>query len=192
MRFSVLLSSLLLAFVTACGDGTGTLRLVAGDSGAKALRQALASREASDFDEIRLNVVSIRARMKDDGWQELLRDEDRPFVLDLSRLLGGESVPLAEGEVPAGTLTELRFVLDEAQPGYAIAAGSDSRISVRVPSGTTSGLKLKGAAIEILEGEVRELSVDFDVDASLKDEADGLRLRPVIRLRGVETEADAG
>lgn len=194
MRFPSLFAALALSgLVTACGDETATIRLVAGD--AEAQRQALAARDGSDFDAIHLNVVSLKVKMKDtgdgDGWQELLRDEDRPFVLDLHRLLDGELIRLAEGEIPAGKLTEIRFVLDAKDPGHAIPAGGGTadRIAVRVPSGTTSGLKVKGPAIEIEEGGTHELLVDFDVEASLTDEKDGLRIRPVIRLRGVETEA---
>lgn len=194
MRFTQFLAALLLPLAVACGSDTATVRLVAGDSSGKALQQALDSRSASDFDAILLNVVSLRVRMSggsDSGWTELLREEDKPFVLDLHRLLAGELIELAEGEIPAGKLTEIRFVLDAKDPGHAIPAGGtpDDRISVRVPSGTTSGLKIKGPAIAIEEGGTHELIVDFDVQASLKDDKDGLRIRPVIRLRGVETEA---
>lgn len=191
MRFTQILVALLLPLAFACGSDTATVRLVAGDASGQALQQALDSRSASDFDSILLNVVSLRVRMSDDGWTELLREEDRPFVLDLHRLLAGELIELAEGEIPAGKLTEIRFVLDAKDPGYAIPAGGtpDDRIAVRVPSGTTSGLKLKGPAISIEEGGTHELVVDFDVQASIKDDKDGLRIRPVIRLRGVETEA---
>ena len=194
MRFTQILVALLLPLAFACGSDTATVRLVAGDASGQALQQALDSRRADDFDSIQLNVVSLRVRMSggsDGGWTELLRDEDRPFVLDLHRLLAGELIELAEGEIPAGTLTEIRFVLDAKDPGYAIPAGGtpEDRIAVRVPSGTTSGLKLKGPAISIEEGGTHELVVDFDVQASIKDDKDGLRIRPVIRLRGVETEA---
>ncbi len=194
MRFRPLLILLAIPLLAACGDGMGHVRLVAGDQGAQALTQALTARSAEDFDAIRLNVVSLRLRMRDtsdgdDGWRELLRDEDRPFVLDLRRLLAGELVQLAEGEMPVGKITEIRFVLDAKDPGHALPAGGADpadRVAVRVPSGTTSGLKIKGPAIEVEEGATRELRVDFDVHASLTDEEDGLRIRPVIRLRGVD------
>jgi len=185
-------SLLVLLLLAACGDGTGRVRIVVSDAGGgEALTQGLGARSAEDFDAIRLNVVSLQLRMKDaadgsDGWRELLVEEDRPFVLDLHRLLDGELIELAEGELPVGKITEIRFVLDAQEPGHALPAGGEDpidRIAVRVPSGTTSGLKIKGPAIEIKESEIRKLAVDFDVRASLRDEQDGLRIRPVIQLR---------
>lgn len=193
-------------FLVACGDGdTATLRLTAGGTGGKALVQALSSRQPEDFSSIRLNVVSVRVHVvgDDEGeegekkskggkWHELLQEEDKPFTLDLLKLLEGELIQLAEGEIPAGKLTQIRFVLDSKNPGHATPAGSDPEdeeafIRVRVPSGTTSGLKIKGKPIAIEAGTTRDLRMDFDVRASLKDDKDGLRIRPVIQLRGVPT-----
>lgn len=196
MSIRLLLGLLLIPLLAACGDGMGTVRIVAGDREGQALTQALGARSGEDFDSILLNVVSLQLRMKDaadgdDGWRELLTEEERPFVLDLRRLLAGELIQLAEGELPVGKITEIRFVLDGKDPGHAVPVGGvdpDDRVAVRVPSGTTSGLKIKGPAIEIEEGETRELRVEFDVRASLRDEADGIRIRPVIQLRGVEVK----
>lgn len=196
MFVRLLLGLLLIPLLGACGgDGMGKVRVVAGDRGGKTLTQALGSRSGEDFDAILLNVVSVRLRMKDaddgkNGWREMLDGGDDPFQLDLRRLLAGELIQLAEGELPVGKITEIRFVLDEQDPGYALPPGGadpEDRIEVRVPSGTSSGLKLKVPAIQIEEGETSELLVDFDVRASIMDEKDGIRIRPVIHLRAAGT-----
>lgn len=189
-----LLATLLLTFfvLTACGDDA-TLRIVAGE---KTAHRGVHALRAHDFESIVLNVVAVRVhviaddeegRKKKGRWHELLDEEDKPFELDLIRLLDGELTQLAEGEIPAGKLTQLRFVLDARDPGWAIRTDGEE-MPVRVPSGTTSGLKIQGKPIRIEEGQTRELRVDFDLQASLREEKGGtLRIRPVIQLRDVPT-----
>ncbi|AKU93124.1 DUF4382 domain-containing protein [Vulgatibacter incomptus] len=188
MRFRPLpLLALVLPLLAACGDDMARVRIVAGEVHDQ---KALASRKPSEFDAIVVNVISVSVHVSGEGWYELLNYRDLPLALDLRKLLNGEQIRLADDWVPPGKLTQVRLILDKRAPGYATPVGSPyTRIPLNVPSGTTSGLKISGKPIVLEEGKTRELRVEFDVRASLKDDADGLRLRPVIQLRGVKTQA---
>ena len=206
--------------LAACGSGgTSTVRVSASDAGSS--RQALGVAPLETFDRICLNVVDVRLRIDaddpqhgdeargEDGWyhlqlappEDVATDEDGttqpdapPCPLDLAALLRGEKIDLAWGEVPSGVMTELRFVLAEDQ-GYAIPAGQtwNERIPVLVPSGSQSGLKFKGAAIELEPDEDQEVELVFDAEASIREHNGGaLRIRPVVHVRGVESVPDDG
>ena len=192
----------LLSGLAACGgSGTSTVHIVASDE--SALRQALAAIPAEEFATICLHVVDVRLRIEADdpdesGWHSVpvppdeTGEEDCP--LDLAALLRGEVVELAWGEVPSGKLTELRFVL-AADQGYAILADdpAQERIPVFVPSGSQSGLKLKGEPIVLEPDEEEQVGLIFDAEASIREHnGDQIRIRPVIRIAGSETDPGDG
>lgn len=118
-------------------------------------------------------------------------NEER-VVLDLVKLLSNRGVTIAEGEVPAGVLTQIRFVLDSSEQGWAYPIGTHrsqaSRQPVFVPSGSQSGLKLTGARFHLEAGDDHALELQFDSRASVREHKDGaLRIRPVIQLRNATT-----
>lgn len=204
------LATALALSLAGCGDsGTGTVRVTASDSAA--LRQALGSVALEEFETICLNVVGVRVRIEaenddaDSGWHDLqLVDREGPTdtnlgddtsaeqeedecPLDFAALLRGEVVELAWGEVPAGDITELRFVLGSDQ-GYALRTDSTAEIPVFVPSGSQSGLKFKGARIHVDPDEEQDLQLIFDAQASIRDHnGGGIRIRPVVKVKGTET-----
>lgn len=165
--------------LVACGSGTGQLQL-----NASAASQTGALTQASDYTSIVLEVLRIEGRLKaedsdEDGWQTL---RSTPVELDLIALDGGDVRELADVEVPVGTITELRLILAEDVVGRAILASDGSEVPLRVPSGTSSGLKFKGS-IEITEEETAEATMEFDVQRSISDSNDdSLRISPVIRI----------
>lgn len=198
--------------LSACGSSDKAYVTVRA-SDASAFTQALGEVSIDDYESIELNVVSVRLRIKEEersgkgkhgGWYEVpltrfeQRDgagvrpgyhEDRNFVvLDLVRLLRDKGFILAEGEVPAGVLTQIRFVLDSKEQGWAYPKGSMGRESMRqpvfVPSGSQSGLKLTGAKFHLEAGEEKAVELQFDARASVREHRDGaLRIRPVVKLR---------
>lgn len=211
--------ALLVPVLAACGSGdTSYVKVRASD--ATALRQALGEVSIDGYDAIELNVVAVRLRIKeedqkgkDGSWHDLplyrfenLRGGhtesgpgDRPgderddrVILDLVRLLSDKGFTIAEGEVPAGVLTQIRFVLDSREQGWAYPKGTNRspqhREPVFVPSGSQSGLKLTGAKFHLEAGEDVALDLLFDARASVREHKDGsLRVRPVIQLRNAKT-----
>lgn len=175
----VLFTALASFGLAACGGGTGQLRMTAAESGRTA---ALVS--SSDYSSILLELREIEGRLDagdsdESGWRTL---RSTPIEVDLIALEGGEVQELFDVEVPVGTITELRLILAEDVVGRAIPAAGGAEVPVRVPSGTSSGLKFKGS-IEIVEDETAEATMAFDVAASLRDTTDGsLRVSPVIEI----------
>ncbi|HEX2078725.1 MAG TPA: DUF4382 domain-containing protein [Longimicrobium sp.] len=118
-----------------------------------------------------------------EGGVELLNT--RTDWVNLLTLSGGRTAELVNGvTVPAGTYRELRFVVCEAyvveQDGdvYAtrdatLPAGVTADGQLQVPSGCSSGLKVKfpsDAPVE-LESDATILTVDFDVSQSFGHQA---------------------
>jgi choline dehydrogenase-like flavoprotein len=111
-----------------------------------------------------------------------LRDED--FTVDLCTLKNQLATLLQDVVIPAGTYTQLRFVITDAyievenadgsssfyasSPTYGPLAPNTATGSLQMPSFAQSGLKviLPGNAIMIPDGEDVTLIVDFDVSQS--------------------------
>jgi hypothetical protein len=99
--------------------------------------------------------------------------------LNLTQLTGSNFATLVNGaQVPAGTYSQLRFVVCDAYvvtqtgavyatSGAALPAGVTSTGSLQLPSGCQSGLKVKlpGGGVTLESGST-VMSVDFDVSQS--------------------------
>ncbi|MCA9494352.1 MAG: DUF4382 domain-containing protein, partial [Myxococcales bacterium] len=117
------------------------------------------------WDEVRVHAV------EDDAW---LTVSDVPSSVDLLTLQGGPVTDLGLGSVPVGAYDEVRFVLTDA---WVVVDGV--REPLEVPSGTTSGLKLK-VDIEVHDCGDTTVLVDWEVGAHLTENPHGYRLSPVL------------
>ena len=126
----------------------------------------------------------------------------RTDYVDLLTLSGGRTAELVNGAVvPAGRYSELRFVVCEAyvvtRTGAVYAtrdaqlpAGVTATGELHIPSGCSSGVKVKFGgddAVE-LESESAILTVDFDVSESFGHQAGKSGrwiMHPVLRATGV-------
>lgn len=105
--------------------------------------------------------------------------------VDLLTLSGGRTAELVNGAaVPAGSYSELRFVVCEAYlvtregktyatSGASLPAGVSATGQLHIPSGCSSGVKVKfpgGDRVELEEGATL-LTVDFDVSRSFGHQA---------------------
>lgn len=103
---------------------------------------------------------------------DVFHDPDNPKVFDLMTLRDGVVAEVATAAVPAGAYKQLRLVVDDAKvtlaEGYEFADGG-TEMTLKVPSGSTSGIKVQLARdVEASEGAVAELVVDFDIDQNFK------------------------
>ncbi len=138
--------------------------------------QILLTDNPVDFEEVNVEIREIRVKLdKDTGnWVSL---QTNAGVYDLLTLQNGVTDTLALGNVPEGVLKEVRFIL-----------GTNNTVKVNgqleplvIPSGSESGLKIK---IDKHLGETLNTFVlDFDAALSIKEESDGYKLRPVIKLK---------
>ncbi|HXE58265.1 MAG TPA: DUF4382 domain-containing protein [Gemmatimonadales bacterium] len=157
------------------GPGTGRLTLLLTDAPG----------------DIKAAVVTIAAiSLQGPGGTVVLRDD--AITTDLLTLADATAELVEEAEIPAGTYSQLRFVVTGAyievenddgstsiyasSPDYAgLPPGATVAGGLQMPSFGTSGLKvtMPGDELVVPEGGTRTLLVDFDVAQSFGREAGG-------------------
>ena len=128
-----------------------------------------------DVEEVMIN-TSTEADAEA-GWETIATRDDEP--INLLDLTGGVTELLAEADLPAGYLSQIRLVLGENN--YLVENGSTQQIMLNTPSAEQSGLKLK--IDQELEADAEYTFIlDFDVDKSVVSTGSGsYNLKPVIR-----------
>lgn len=127
-----------------------------------------------DYDKVNVEVTGVEVIIND----EIINVDMEAGVYDLLELTGGVSALLAEGEFPAGDLSQIRLVL--GQNNHLVIDGVEH--SLQTPSGQETGLKLN--VHQTLEpGILYEFILDFNVDKSVVvlGGNSGYVLQPVIR-----------
>jgi hypothetical protein len=184
LGLTVLALSLPLA---ACDDGQGV--------GSPGVLSLYLTDAAGDFTQAVVTIERIELVGGDEG-ARVLRDE--PFTTDLLTLSNDVASLVEEETIPAGTYSQLRFVIHEACIGVEQADGSEAIYAsdgfddcgtrdgeLQMPSFGQSGLKigLPGGSIEV-DGDTRILLLDFDVSQSFGQQAGGSGrwvMNPVIK-----------
>jgi len=136
-----------------------------------------------DFDAIYLDVTGVEVNIESEG------AEGKWFVLstgagvyNIMSLVNGSDVLLANAELPAGQLKQVRLILGDGNT--IIVEGISHRLVI--PSGDESGLKIN-VNETIGEGDELTLMLDFDAAHSINVQGNGgYHLKPV--LRGVILE----
>ena len=145
------------------------------DAGTSTLHIRLTDAPAA-YDEVNVDLKEVIVNFSDDstGWVTL---QTKDTIYNLLGLQNGLDTLVASGTVPANTVKEVRLIL-----------GDNNTIKVNgqlypltIPSGSTSGLKIK--VNKKLNATLETMVLDFDAGASVTDEADGYKLRPVIRVK---------
>ena len=144
-----------------------------------------------DFDEVWVEVLSVRVKAEDDsmdddgmdddddefGWVEIPYDESSRYV-NLMDLTGENSLFLGSEDFPEGEIDQLRLVLGD--DNYVVKDGE--RSDLKTPSAQQSGLKIK--VDEDIEGGMSyDLVIDFDVAKSIvvAGNSGNINLKPVLR-----------
>lgn len=137
-----------------------------------------------EFSEVTIAFTGIRLKHESGEWEDFTFDE--PKIWNLLDLQGGASEPLiTDEEVLAGNYSELRLLVDTEKSYVVEKDQPDVELSLAVPSGEQSGLKLKGDFI-VAADNTTDFTVDFDVSKAIVNPqgqslADYL-LRPSLRL----------
>ncbi len=136
-------------------------------------------------------------RILGDGHEEDDEDEDEgewiivdiePQVYDILQLQNGAEALLAASEIQAGELEEIRLILGD---NNKVVVDGDT-IDLKVPSGSSSGLKIKVDA-EIEAGEFYDVVIDFVASKSIVKTGNGkYMLKPVIRVKLVQDDDPYG
>ena len=141
------------------------------------------------IDEVSIKKVSDDSSEGDEsGWSVLTSEESSFNLLDLQN---GAVAVLADFEdFPIGTYSEIRLHIVSAEVVLTAEAGGET-FDLKIPSGTSSGLKVKiNGNLEVRGGNPAALIVDFDVAKSFLvqgnptkngKEITGFKFKPVIR-----------
>ncbi|WP_246054359.1 DUF4382 domain-containing protein [Antarcticibacterium flavum] len=134
-----------------------------------------------DYDAVFVEVedVMIKSDLEAEGEGWVSVGNVQTGIYDLLELTGGVTQLLAEAEVPAGHLGQIRLVL--GNNNSVVINGESQPLST--PSAQQSGLKLQ-VNQELEAGEQYEFLLDFDVDQSIvtAGSSGGFILKPVIRV----------
>jgi hypothetical protein len=127
--------------------------------------------------EVNVEILQVRVNFRGDstGWVDL---DTKDSIYNLLDLQNGVVTTLAQGNVPADTLREIRFILGDSN---SIKIGNDV-FPMKVPSGSESGLKIK--LNKKLNATLESLVIDFDAALSIiKTGNDKYILKPVLKIK---------
>ena len=182
---------------TASGGGTGATSGVAGGvsiapvSGQGQLALALVDAPASQAKEIWVTVTQVTAHSSATGWVPVPMVATAPFKVDLLKLQDA-AVDLGFLNLPAGAnVTQIRLLVDDKDgSNYVILPGGTEHVPLKVPSGSQSGIKIKGSWT-ITECGQTKITLDFDGKKSIfthpAHQSTEWILRPVIRVKATDT-----
>lgn len=164
MRF--LLFALICSFVlVACKKESKTAPL-----------QLMLTDNPAAYDSVNIHIKSMQVKVNNDttGWTTI---STKDTTINLLTLQNGVTTVIAQDNVPAGILKEVRFIL--GSDNYVVVGGT--RYPLATPSAEDSGLKVK---IDKSLGETLNTFVlDFDAALSIKEENGSYKLMPVIKLK---------
>ena len=183
------LGALVLAGLPGCGGGNS-----GGDSG---LLQVGLTDLPGNVSSLVVTIREIRvvpAGQEDeetDAGLPLIATFADPQPIDIMQLQYQQQL-LGENQVPAGTYSQVRLVLEPNPAGvpvnYLIYASDPAIVPLKTPSGQQSGLKILGQ-FEVVAGVINAIVLDFDPAKAIVEagESDQTLLKPTgIRITQVE------
>lgn len=143
-----------------------------------------------DYLEVNVVIVDIQYNNSDSeaGWASFGKPEDYPINVDLTTLIAGNNLLLADQIVPSGMLKQIRLVLGDGNT--LKIEGQEAMMPLNTPSAMQSGLKLNmNATLE--PGFSYTFILDWDVQKSvvMAGTSGMYNLKPVIR---VNAEVNSG
>ncbi|MFN2440217.1 MAG: DUF4382 domain-containing protein [Chitinophagaceae bacterium] len=129
-----------------------------------------------ELDEVNVDLVQVNVKFAKDtaAWIAL---QTTPGIYNLLGLQNGVDTLIAQGTFPSDVVNEIRLVLGDRN---SIKANGEI-YPLTIPSGSESGLKIKLS--KKLQANLETLLIDFDAALSVKQETDGYKLRPVLKIK---------
>lgn len=142
-----------------------------------------------DYLEVNVNIVDVQYNNGDteEGWKSFGKPEDYPMNVDLTTLIAGNNLLLADEIMPSGMLKQIRLVLGD---GNTLKIEGQEMMALNTPSAMQSGLKLNmNTTLE--PGFSYTFILDWDVQKSvvMAGGSGMYNLKPVIR---VNAEVNSG
>ena len=160
---------------TSCDDknnemnGTGTASFEATD----------AAVDAENISGVYLSVDELQVISNGEVKNSITFEE--PEVFDIMAYQNGQTKLMGETELDAGAYDDVRLILTSTAQAWVEFTDNTTQ-EITVPSGSTSGYKIKGD-FEVLANGVSEVVLDVDLRKALVQEGNGdYKLRPTARL----------
>jgi len=143
-----------------------------------------------DYEEVNIEITDIQYNSSEaeEGWTSFTPVDGYPINIDLTELIAGNDLLLADEIIPSGMLKQIRLVLSDNNT--LVVEGIAEPIHLDTPSAQQSGLKLKlDAPLE--PGFSYTFILDWDVQKSVVKAGNSgkYNLKPVIR---VNAEVNSG
>ena len=128
------------------------------------------------MEEVNIELLQVNVKFATDtaGWVAL---QTTPGIYNLLGLQNGVDTLIAQGNFPSNVVKEIRLVVGDQNS----IKFDGQTYPLTIPSGSESGLKIK--VNKKLEANLETLLIDFDAALSVKQETDGYKLRPVLRIK---------
>jgi len=143
-----------------------------------------------DYEEVNVEIVDVLYNNTEDegSWTSITPDDFTPIIVDLTELIAGNDLLLADVIVPSGMIKQIRLVLGDNNT--LVIEGETDPIHLDTPSAQQSGLKLK-LNTELESGYSYTFILDWDVERSIVKAGNSGKyiLKPVIR---VNAEVNSG
>ena len=175
LRITKLLGILLLTGLFACSDGDSDV----GSKGNARVSATDAAVDAQNVSKVMLSVSEIQASAN--GETRTVMTFDAPKQFNLMAYQNGETYVFGEGDLEAGSYSDLRFIISGTTDSY-IEMKDGTKKALEIPSGTTSGYKVNGT-FEVVANSTTDLVADVDLRKALVVTGEGtFKLRPTARL----------
>ncbi|TRX71177.1 DUF4382 domain-containing protein [Carboxylicivirga sp. M1479] len=140
----------------------------------------------AEYEEVLIDILEVRINTSsedDSGWKTLETTEIG--VYDLLKFTNGADTLLADEDLPAGKVSQMRLILGDNNQ----IKKEGQYYNLETPSSQQSGLKFNIHA-DLISGVAYRIWIDFDAGRSIVEKGNGAySLKPVIRTF---TEATSG
>ena len=144
------------------------------ESGSTTLKVKLTDAPAS-YEEVNVDIHEVNIKMDGDSasWISL---PTTAGIYNLLEYQDGVDTLISQAVLTGKSIKEVRLVLGDEN---SIKMGGVIHPLI-IPSGSESGLKIK--MNKTLNGGIDYLTLDFDAALSVKQETNGFKLRPVVKI----------
>jgi hypothetical protein len=128
-----------------------------------------------DYDEVNIDLQTIRVQLSDSSWVDFNTNSG---IYDLLKLQNGIDTTIVNDSLSQGTqITQLRMILGDSNTVMI----DSIYYPLKVPSGSTSGFKIKFQ--NTLAGDSLGILLDFDADKSIvkRGSKNEYLLQPVLK-----------
>lgn len=175
LKFSTVLSGLVIMAVTMLAIGCQKNN---SNGNKPRLQVRLTDAPDPNVKEVWVDIREIKIKMGDSA--EITLANAYPGVYNLLDLTNGKDTILADADIPAGRISQIRLVLGD---NNYIITKNDERIDLTTPSAQQSGLKVQ-IQQDVTGGILYRLVLDFDAAKSIVKAGNSGKyiLKPVLRV----------